>query len=59
MDHYLGVAKDKEITENELGAVQAIVMAVSAGKPMMQFLDVIKRTSKKNLSVAPDCGEIC
>jgi hypothetical protein len=31
MEHYLGVAKEKGITDNEIGAAQSIVMAVSAG----------------------------
>lgn len=39
----LGAVKDREITEYELGAVQSIVMAVSAGGPMMQFLEAIKK----------------
>ncbi|MHC5036278.1 MAG: hypothetical protein ACYTHM_03100 [Planctomycetota bacterium] len=43
MDMYLGVAKDMKITDEELGAVQAIVMAVSAGRVKMQVKDVQAR----------------
>ncbi len=32
MEHYLGVAKAEGVTEEEIGAVQAVVMAVSAGR---------------------------
>jgi len=59
MEHYLGVAKEEGITEDELGAVQSIVMAVSGGRPMMQFMDVQARAKKKDEPVDPDCSGIC
>ncbi len=37
MEHYLGGAREIGITEAEIGAAQAIVMAVSAGKVRAQF----------------------
>jgi len=37
MRHYLGVAKDMGISDEEVGAVQACVMAVSGGRVMAQF----------------------
>jgi hypothetical protein len=40
MEHYLGVAKEEGITEEEIGAAQSIVMAVSAGSINAQFRDV-------------------
>jgi len=43
MQHYLGVAKDMGISEEEIGAIEAIVMAVSAGKIMMQLNEVRSR----------------
>ena len=45
MEHYLGVAKEKGITDNEIGAAQSIVMAVSAGRITAQFKEV--RQKKK------------
>jgi hypothetical protein len=45
MEHYLGVAKEKGISENEIGAAQSIVMAVSAGRITEQFKEV--RQKKK------------
>jgi len=42
MQHYLGVAKGMGISEEEIGAVQAVVMAVSAGKVKAQLHDAIK-----------------
>jgi hypothetical protein len=43
MDSYLGVAKEAGVTEKEIGAAQAIVMAVSAGRINAQFGEVKKR----------------
>ena len=40
MEHYLGVAREKGITDDEIGAIQSIVMAVSAGKIRAQFREV-------------------
>lgn len=37
MEHYLGVTKASGISDEEIGAAQAIVMAVSAGKVRAQF----------------------
>jgi hypothetical protein len=45
MEHYLGVAREQGITEDEIGAVQSIVMAVSAGRVNAQFREV--RTKSK------------
>lgn len=39
MEHYLGVAKEEGIAEEEIGAAQSIVMAVSAGRINAQFRD--------------------
>ena len=43
MESYLGVAKKKGITDEEIGAVQAIVMAVEAGRVRAQFREVRDR----------------
>jgi hypothetical protein len=40
MVHYLGVAKEEGITEDEIGAAQAIVMAVAAGRIQAQLQEV-------------------
>ncbi len=37
MEYYLGVARELGISDEEIGAAQAIVMAVSAGKVRAQF----------------------
>ena len=37
MEHYLGVAKASGVSDDEIGAVQTIVMAVSAGRVRAQF----------------------
>ena len=44
MESYLGVAKAEGITEKEIGAIQSIVMAVSAGKVSAQLNEVRSRT---------------
>jgi hypothetical protein len=43
MESYLGVARAEGITEEEIGAVQSIVMAVSAGKINAQLNEVQSR----------------
>jgi hypothetical protein len=37
MESYFGVAKEQGITDEEIGAVESIVMAVSAGRVNAQF----------------------
>lgn len=44
MESYLGVARKKGITDEEIGAVQAIVMAVQAGRVRAQFREVREGT---------------
>lgn len=39
MEHYLIVAKEEGISDDEIGAAQSIVMAVSAGRVNVQFRD--------------------
>jgi hypothetical protein len=47
MDQYLGVAKEEGITDDEIGAIQSIVMAVHAGRVGAQFREVRDRGTKK------------
>ncbi len=49
MESYLGVAGEEGITEDEIGAIKSIVMAVSAGKISAQLNEVRSRT-KASLS---------
>ena len=39
MENYLSVAKEEGISDDEIGAAQSIVMAVSAGRVNAQFRD--------------------
>ena len=48
MEHYFGVAKEEGLTDEEIGAVQSIVMAVSAGRVRAQFLDAVATSQKVN-----------
>jgi hypothetical protein len=43
MEHYLGVARAEGLTVEEIGAIQAIVMAVSAGRVEAQFREARTR----------------
>jgi hypothetical protein len=43
MEHYLGVAKESGVTDDEVGAVQAIVMTVSAGRIAGQFGEAVAK----------------
>jgi len=47
MEEYFGVAKDHGISDEEIGAVQAIVMAVSAGRVSAQFREARARAAKR------------
>jgi hypothetical protein len=53
MENYLGVAKTEGITEEEIGAIQSIVMAVSAGKISAQLNEVRSRAEASADVVAP------
>jgi hypothetical protein len=46
MEHYFGVAREENISDEEIGAVQSIVMAVHAGRVRAQFREVRARKSK-------------
>lgn len=50
MEHYLGVAGEMGISDEEIGAVQAIVMAVSGGRVLVQFREVRWRVKVKDLA---------
>ena len=43
MEYYLGVARKEGLTEDEIGAAQAIVMAVSGGRINAQLREVRAR----------------
>ncbi|MGM0453152.1 MAG: carboxymuconolactone decarboxylase family protein [Thermodesulfobacteriota bacterium] len=46
MDHFLGVAREKGLTDEQIGAVQSIVMAISAGQIRAQFREVRENTAE-------------
>ena len=46
MEHYLGQAEKEGVTSEEIGAVQAVVMAVSAGKVNAQLREAEQRKKK-------------
>jgi hypothetical protein len=37
MEHFFGVAKENGLSDEEIGAVQAVVMAIAAGRIRAQF----------------------
>ncbi len=48
MEHYFGVAKEQGMmTKEEIGAVQSIVMAVSAGRVRAQFREARARRRRE------------
>ncbi len=53
MDHYLGVAKEEGLTDDEINTVQSIVMAVAAGKVNAQVREV--RSKAENQSQPGKC----
>jgi len=48
MRHYLGVAEEQGIREEEIGAAQAIVMAVAAGRIKAQLRDARARGTQSD-----------
>ena len=56
MRHYLMQQKTVGLTDDELEAIESIVMAVSAGRVMMQHADV---RCKENAAGAGDCSGPC
>ena len=58
MEHYLGVAREEGVTDDEIGAVQSIVMAVSAGRVEAQFREarVRGRDSARGVEEAEEEG---
>ena len=47
MEHYLGVAKEEGITDDQIGAVQSVVMAVASGKVNAQLREIRGRSREK------------
>ncbi len=56
MQSYFGVAKDMVIPRQEIGAVQAIVMAVSAGRVRAQFREARRR---RGAAKGPESSGAC
>jgi hypothetical protein len=46
VEHYLGVAREQGIGQDEIGAVQGICMAVSAGRVNAQMKAIEKELKK-------------
>lgn len=57
MESYLGVARKKGITDDEIGAVQAIVMAVQAGRVRAQFREVREGMAGGDAAEAAKTGD--
>ncbi len=55
MEAYFGVAKERGLTNDEIGAVQSIVMAVSAGRVKAQFREA--RIKSKLTKKTKDKGQ--
>ncbi|MCP4901008.1 MAG: hypothetical protein GY906_28905 [bacterium] len=53
MESYFGVAEEVGLTKDEIGSVQAIVMAVSAGRVGAQFRQATSPVRKKGQDPKP------
>ena len=51
MQEYFGVAKEHGITNEEIGVVQSIAMAVSAGRVRAQFLEARAKARKQGQQI--------
>jgi len=47
MEILAGAAKEKGVSEEELGAIQAVVMAVAAGRVFNQFREVCEKLEQR------------
>ena len=47
MREYLGVAKEEGVTEEQIAAVRAVVMAVQAGRIRAQFREATSKREQK------------
>jgi hypothetical protein len=47
MEHYFGVAEEQGISNEEIGAIESVVMAVTAGRVRAQFREVRNQTEDK------------
>jgi len=52
MEMLTGVAADKGVSEEELGTIQAIVMAVASGRIFNQYREVCKRFRENHCCAA-------
>ena len=57
MEVYFGVAEEMDITEEELAAIRAMVMAVSAGRIFFQSKMVVEKM--KGASPEGEAGSEC
>ncbi|MBW2466880.1 MAG: hypothetical protein JRF02_06215 [Deltaproteobacteria bacterium] len=63
MEVYFGVAEEMDITEEELAAVRAMVMAVTAGRIFFQSKTIVERmketgsTEETESECSPGCCE--
>ena len=48
MERLTEVAGEKGVSQEELGTIQAIVMAVSAGRTFNQYREILKRLERTN-----------
>ena len=53
MEMLSGVAGEKDVSDEELGAIQSIVMHISAGRVFAQYRDVLEKMS--STSKAASC----
>lgn len=59
MQYYFGVAKEQGITDEEVGAVQSVVMAVTAGKVRAQFREAREKSEEPKGDTVSKSGEGC
>lgn len=50
MEHYFSVAEEEGIKKDEMGAVEACVMAVASGRVQSQVMDVIQKKTSASIN---------
>jgi hypothetical protein len=56
MEVYFGVAEEMDITEEEIAAIRAMVMAVTAGRIFFQSKTIVEGMKAENTGEEADSG---
>lgn len=59
MESYFGVAKDRGISREEIGAVESIVIAVMGGQIRAKFREARRNAQRRSLGGSSSSDDAC